>query len=108
MGKLNKYFSEHVNFSGCVHVSVGLGIAWLVSLAWCYSVVALVLGIVFLVAGIIGQVSIRFINLNICSRPVVSDSFYWDSCFTRSSAVTGVEHSMAIEIVISGGRDEVF
>ncbi len=57
MGKLNKYFSEHVNFNSCVHVSVGLGIAWLLCLIWQgYSVISLVLGIVFLVAGIAGHV----------------------------------------------------
>ena len=55
MDKISKYFAEHVNFNSYVHSSIGLGIAWLISLAWCYSVVALVLGIVFLVAGIVGH-----------------------------------------------------
>ena len=57
MGKINKYFAEHVNYNSCVHVFVGLGIAWLLSLAWQgYSVISLVLGIVFLVAGIVGHI----------------------------------------------------
>ena len=56
MGKIGKYFAEHVNFNSGVHVCVGLGIAWLISLAWYCSIVALVLGIVFLVAGIVGHI----------------------------------------------------
>ena len=56
MGKMNKYFSEHVTYNSYIHVAVGLGIAWLISLAWHCSIVALVLGIVFLVAGIAGHV----------------------------------------------------
>ena len=57
MEKLNKYFSEHVMCNSCVHVCVGLGIAWLLSLAWQgYSVISLVLGIVFLAAGIAGHI----------------------------------------------------
>ncbi len=57
MEKLNKYFSEHVSFNSGVHVCVGLGIAWLLSLIWqgC-SVISLVLGIVFLVLGIAGHI----------------------------------------------------
>ncbi len=57
MEKINKYFAEHVNYNSLVHVFVGLGIAWLLSLIWqgC-SVISLVLGIVFLVAGIIGHI----------------------------------------------------
>jgi len=42
---------------------MGLGIAWLVSLAWHCSIVALVLGIVFLVAGIAGHIYARFAKL---------------------------------------------
>ena len=56
MEKLNKYFAEHVNYNSCVHVCVGLGIAWLISLAWSYSVVPLILGIVFIVSGIAGHI----------------------------------------------------
>ena len=56
MDKINKYFSEHVNYTSMVHVCLGLGIAWLISLSWSYAVVALVLGIVFLVIGIIGHI----------------------------------------------------
>ena len=56
MERMNKYFAAHPNYNGLIHISVGLGIAWLISLAWSYSVVALVLGIVFLVAGIVGHI----------------------------------------------------
>jgi len=42
------------------HLSIGLGIAWLVSLAWYCSIVALVLGIAFLVGGIAGHIYARF------------------------------------------------
>ena len=56
MEKITKYFTEHVNYNSLVHVCVGLGIAWLISLAWYCSIVALVLGIVFLVAGIAGHI----------------------------------------------------
>ena len=56
MDKINKYFAGHVNYSSGVHVCVGLGIAWLLSLAWSYSVPSLVLGIIFIVAGIAGHV----------------------------------------------------
>ena len=57
MQKIDKYFAEHVNFNSLVHVCVGLGIAWLLSLIWqgC-SVISLVLGIVFLVLGIAGHI----------------------------------------------------
>jgi len=56
MKKVDKWEAEHVNWSGAIHVFIGLGIAWLISLAWHYSIVALVLGIVFLVAGIGGLI----------------------------------------------------
>ena len=56
MNKIDKWESEHVNWSGTIHVFIGLGIAWLISLAWYYSPVALVLGIVFLGTGIIGLI----------------------------------------------------
>ena len=56
MEKIRKYFAEHVNYNSWVHLSIGAGIAWLISLAWSYSVVALVLGIVFIVIGIGGHV----------------------------------------------------
>ena len=62
MEKINKYFAEHVSFNSLVHVCIGLGIAWLVSLAWHCSIVALVLGIVFLVAGIIGHIYPLFVK----------------------------------------------
>ena len=59
MGKMEKmetWEAEHVNWSGIIHVFLGLGIAWLISLGWHYSLIALTLGIVFLVAGIIGLI----------------------------------------------------
>ena len=57
MERLNKYFAEHPTFNSLTHIFVGLGIAWLLSLAWQgYSVISLVLGIVFLVAGIVGHI----------------------------------------------------
>ena len=61
MGKMNEYFAKHTNFNACVHVCVGLGIAWLLSLIWqgC-SVISLVLGIVFLVLGIAGHIYAQF------------------------------------------------
>ncbi|HUU64750.1 MAG TPA: hypothetical protein VMW37_01440 [Dehalococcoidales bacterium] len=55
MNKVDKWEAEHVNWSGIIHVSLGLGIAWLLCLIWQgYSLISLVLGIVFLVAGIAG------------------------------------------------------
>jgi len=56
MGKIDEYFAKHTSFNALTHLSTGLGIAWLVSLAWHCSTVALVLGIVFLVAGIAGHI----------------------------------------------------
>lgn len=56
MGKVNEYFAKHPLCNALTHLSTGLGIAWLVSLAWHCSTVALVLGIVFLVAGITGHI----------------------------------------------------
>ncbi|MBA7474218.1 hypothetical protein ES707_09566 [subsurface metagenome] len=56
MCKMSQYFAEHANYNSCVHVCVGLGIAWLISLAWGYSVLPLVLGIVFIVIGIAGHI----------------------------------------------------
>ena len=57
MGKMNKYFAEHTSFNSSIHVCIGLGIAWLLSLAWqgC-SLISLILGIVFLVIGIAGHI----------------------------------------------------
>ena len=55
MGKMHDYFAKHTVCNSLTHLSMGLGIAWLVSLAWHYSIVALVLGIVFLV-GVIADI----------------------------------------------------
>ena len=60
MGKMDEYFAKHSTCNALTHLSMGLGIAWLVSLAWHCSTVALVLGIVFLVAGIAGHIYARF------------------------------------------------
>ncbi len=49
--KVRSYCAEHVDFNAWMHVFVGLGIAWLVSLTWHYAIHPLVLGVVFLVAG---------------------------------------------------------
>ncbi len=56
MGKMNEYFAKHTVCNSLTHLSTGLGIAWLVSLAWHCSTIALVLGIVFLVAGVAGYI----------------------------------------------------
>ena len=57
MGKINEYFAKHTSFNSGVHLCIGAGIAWLLSLIWqgC-SVISLVLGIVFLAAGIAGHI----------------------------------------------------
>ena len=60
MGKMDEYFAKHSSFNAGTHLFMGLGIAWLVSLAWHCSIVALVLGIVFLVGGIAGHIYARF------------------------------------------------
>ena len=59
MANLDKWFAQHVGFAIGVHFFSGLGIAWLISLAWHYSIVALVLGIVFTAAGIAGHIYAR-------------------------------------------------
>ncbi|MFC1992791.1 hypothetical protein ACFLV3_03155 [Chloroflexota bacterium] len=56
MGEMNEYFAAHPMSNSGIHVSIGLGIAWLVSLSWASSTVALVLGIIFLVIGIGGHI----------------------------------------------------
>jgi|GEM_PF-3094045 hypothetical protein len=43
------YFSEHVCLNAFAHVFAGLGIAWLVSLFWCYSTPVLLAGVLSLV-----------------------------------------------------------
>lgn len=54
--KVSSYSAKHVNFNALTHLFMGLGIAWLVSLTWYYAIHALVLGVVFLVAGIVMHV----------------------------------------------------
>ena len=56
MDKMNKYFAAHPTCNSLTHVCVGLGIAWLISLSWSNTTVALVLGIIFIVIGIAGHV----------------------------------------------------
>jgi hypothetical protein len=46
------YFSEHVCLNAFAHVFAGLGIAWLVSLFWCYSAPVLLAGVLSLVVWI--------------------------------------------------------
>lgn len=48
----SSYCAKHVNMNAIMHVFVGLGIAWLVSLSWHYAIPVLVVGIILLVAGI--------------------------------------------------------
>ena len=60
MGNLDEYYAKHVGFAIGIHFISGLGVAWLISLAWHYSVVALVLGIVFIAIGIAGHLRARF------------------------------------------------
>ncbi|MBA7634832.1 hypothetical protein ES703_42430 [subsurface metagenome] len=60
MEKMGEYFAKHSTCNALTHLSMGLGIAWLVSLAWYCSIVALVLGIAFLVGGIAGHIYARF------------------------------------------------
>lgn len=59
MAKLDKWFEQHVGFAIGLHFFSGLGIAWLISLAWHYSLISLVLGIVFTVIGITGHLYAR-------------------------------------------------
>ena len=54
--KVSSYCAKHVNFNAWMHVFAGLGIAWLISLSWHYAIHPLVLGVVFLVAGIVMHV----------------------------------------------------
>ncbi len=56
---MDEYFAKHTVCNSLTHLSTGLGIAWLVSLAWHCSTVALVLGIVFLIGGIGGHIYAR-------------------------------------------------
>ncbi len=56
MGNIEEYFATHSKCNALTHLSTGLGAAWLISLAWHYSIVALVLGIVFFVVGIAGHI----------------------------------------------------
>ena len=58
--KINAYYAKHVGFAIGVHFFSGLGIAWLLSLIWHYSLISLVLGIVFVVAGITGGLYAHF------------------------------------------------
>ena len=53
MEKRTKWCHEHINWCCWGHVWVGLGVAWLISLTWYYSIVALVLGIIFFLAWLV-------------------------------------------------------
>jgi len=50
--KGQSYCAKHVNMNAIMHVLIGLGIAWLVSLSWHYAIPTLVAGVVCVVAGI--------------------------------------------------------
>ena len=54
--KVYSHHAKHVNYNAWMHLFVGLGIAWLISLSWHYAILPLVLGVVFLVAGIVMHV----------------------------------------------------
>ena len=56
MNKIDKWEAEHVNWSGAIHVFIGLGIAWLISLAWYYTLPVLIVGMVCLITGIAGLI----------------------------------------------------
>jgi len=60
MGKVDEYYAKHVSFAIGVHFFAGLGIAWLLSLIWHCSLISLVLGIVFCVAGLAGRLYAQF------------------------------------------------
>jgi len=61
MGKVDEYYAKHVSFAIGVHFFAGLGVAWLLSLIWQgYSLLSLVLGIVFCVASLAGRVYAQF------------------------------------------------
>ncbi len=50
--KGSSYCAKHVNFNALMHLFMGLGIAWLVSLAWHYAIPPLVAGVILVVASI--------------------------------------------------------
>ena len=50
--KIRSCYAKHPDFNAAVHVTTGLGIAFLVSLAWHYAVPVLVTGAIFLLAAI--------------------------------------------------------
>ena len=61
-----KYHGEHINRTNWIPICMGLGGAWLLSLIWGgYSLISLVLGIVFFVAGIAGHIYIYFASRKI-------------------------------------------
>ena len=60
MGKADEYYAKHVSFAIGVHFFSGLGVAWLLSLIWHYSLISLVLGIVFCLVGLAGRLYAQF------------------------------------------------
>ncbi len=60
MAKADEYYAKHVSFAIGGHFFSGLGIAWLLSLIWHYSLISLVLGIVFAIAGLAGRLYAQF------------------------------------------------
>ena len=45
--KIRNYYTKHADFNAMVHVLTGMGIAWIISLIWHYSMPVLVVGLVF-------------------------------------------------------------
>ena len=56
MGKENRYMAKHVEFNSCIHICMGLGIAWVVSLSWAWTLHSLILGCAFLAVGVGGHI----------------------------------------------------
>ena len=45
--EIRSYYTKHADFNAAVHVLTGMGIAWLISLAWYYAVPILAVSLVF-------------------------------------------------------------
>ena len=59
-GKMMKYHAEHIERTNWIPICMGLGVAWLLSLIWHYSLISLVLGIVFCLVGLAGRLYAQF------------------------------------------------
>ncbi len=47
------YYTEHADFNAVVHTLTGMGIVWLISLAWHYAVPVLVVGAAFFLTALV-------------------------------------------------------